>query len=96
MLFLQLVLLAVLLAGGDSEDGETSGPALWVHACVMCVHMPLTSVCARVWACVCVCLCLCTGVWVYMRVCLCAKLGLRWPEVLGLTPWGPGASAPLN
>nr|XP_055189829.1 T-cell surface glycoprotein CD1a-like [Nyctereutes procyonoides] len=62
MLFLQLVLLVVLLPGGDSEDGESSGPAQWAHVC-MCVF-------------VCVCVCMFLSAFVHLCVCACEELGV--------------------
>ena len=67
MLLLQLVLLTVLVPGGDSDDGKDGGPAQRVYMCVMCVHVYVqmhTCACTRV-SCV---LMSCVHVCAYTRV----------------------------
>ena len=94
MLFLQLVLLAVLLLGGDSEGGESSGPAQRAHVCVcvcvcVCVHVLLSlpvpvclcafpSVCVSVSLCVCY-VCPCACVHSSTCICTCVPVPVWCP-----------------
>ena len=63
MLLLQLVLLKILVPGGDSDDGEDGGPAQRVDVCVICLH-----VCVSMYEYVCVGACVCVSVSLHFHV----------------------------